>query len=37
MFYRQRGQMRVRDEIAMHARQREKVAQQLRVPFRCAD
>jgi hypothetical protein len=33
MLYRQRSQMRVRDEIAMYARQREKVAEQLRVPF----
>jgi hypothetical protein len=30
----QRSQMSVRYEIAMHARQREKFAQQLGVPFR---
>ena len=34
MFHSQRGQMSIRDEIAMHARQREKFAQQLGVPFR---
>jgi hypothetical protein len=34
MFHSQRGQMSVRDEIAMHARQRHKFAQQLGVPFR---
>src|SRR5262245_29485097 len=34
MFHSQRSQMSVRYEIAMHARQREKFAQQLGVPFR---
>ena len=34
MFYSQRSEMSVRYEIAMHARQRAKFAQQLGVPFR---
>ena len=34
MFHSQRSQMSVRYEIAMYARQRQKFAQQLGVPFR---
>src|SRR5262245_65582045 len=34
VFHSQRSQMSVRYEMAMHARQREKFAQQLGVPFR---
>jgi len=34
MFHSQRSQMSVRDETAVHARQREKFAQQFGVPFR---
>src|SRR6478672_3783449 len=34
MFHSQRSQMSVRNEIAVHARQREKFAQQLGMPFR---
>jgi hypothetical protein len=34
MFHSQRSEMSVQYEIAMHARQRQKFAQQLGVPFR---
>ena len=34
MFHRQRSQMGVRHQIAVYARQREKFAQQVGVPFR---
>ena len=34
MFHSERSQMSVRDEIAVHARQRKKFAQQFGVPFR---